>query len=181
MLGSEKLDPGAYPTAGPCSSASLQRNWVYVAVCNMHGVPHLQWLGKLGRETKRLLYQDHGSGGLSASRLLRSPPASKHIMNCFQHALICLTPTPTHTGALHTRARSCLLSRHLPHAQRTHNTRAPTSNRRTGICAIWACISSSSSSVHLFLSRASCWGAWAKWVQSAQRPASSGGRERQRS
>ena len=39
-------------------------------------------------------------------------------MNCFQHALIGFTPTSTHPGVLHTRARPCPLSRHLPHAQR---------------------------------------------------------------
>ena len=36
-----------------------------------------------------------------------------------QHAQIGFTPAPTNPGALHTRARPCLLSRHRPHAQRT--------------------------------------------------------------
>ena len=36
-----------------------------------------------------------------------------------QHALTGFTPTPTHLGALHARARPCPLLRHRPHAQRS--------------------------------------------------------------
>ena len=32
--------------------------WVYVAVCNIHGAPPLQWLEQLGRETERPPYRD---------------------------------------------------------------------------------------------------------------------------
>ena len=44
VLGSENLDPGVYPTAGPCISASLQRTLGLSRGLQLHGVPPLQWL-----------------------------------------------------------------------------------------------------------------------------------------
>ena len=44
VLGSENLDPGVYPTAGPCISASLQRILGLSRGLQLHGVPPLQWL-----------------------------------------------------------------------------------------------------------------------------------------
>ena len=43
VLGSENLDPGVYPTAGPCISASLQRTLGLSRGLQLHGVPPLQW------------------------------------------------------------------------------------------------------------------------------------------
>ena len=44
VLGSENLDPGVYPTAGPCISASLKRILGLSRGLQLHGVPPLQWL-----------------------------------------------------------------------------------------------------------------------------------------
>ena len=46
VLGSENLDPGAYPTAGPCISASLQRTLGLSRGLQLHGLPSLQWLAQ---------------------------------------------------------------------------------------------------------------------------------------
>ena len=44
VLGSENLDPGVYPTAGPCISASLKRTLGLSRGLQLHGVPPPQWL-----------------------------------------------------------------------------------------------------------------------------------------
>ena len=43
VLGSGDLDPGVYPTARPCISASLQRTVGLSRGLQLHGVPPLQW------------------------------------------------------------------------------------------------------------------------------------------
>ena len=60
VLGSDNLDPGAYPTAGPCSNTPLRHNLglLYVVVCNIHGVPPQQWLEQWGLKTERPPYRD---------------------------------------------------------------------------------------------------------------------------
>ena len=58
VLGSENLDSGVYPTAGPCISASFQRILGLSRGLQLHGVPPLQWLEQWGRKTERPPYRD---------------------------------------------------------------------------------------------------------------------------
>ena len=71
----------------------------------------------------------------------KADPTTQHALIGFKHPHL---PQPS---ALHNRTCPCPLT-----SDRTRNARAPTSPRSIGFCAIWDCISSSSSSaapVHL--------------------------------
>ena len=66
----------------------------------------------------------------------KADPTTQHALIGFKHPHL---PQPS---ALHNRTCPCPLT-----SDRTRNARAPTSPRSIGFCAIWDCISSSSSSV----------------------------------
>ena len=65
----------------------------------------------------------------------KADPTTQHALIGFKHPHL---PQPS---ALHNRTCPCPLT-----SDRTRNARAPTSPRSIGFCAIWDCISSSSSS-----------------------------------
>ena len=66
----------------------------------------------------------------------KADPTTQHALIGFKHPHL---PQPS---ALHNRTCPCPLT-----SDRTRNARAPTSPRSIGFCAIWDCISSSSSSI----------------------------------
>ena len=112
-----------------------------------------------------------GAYPLQQQLVSQHPPSQvKHVINCFQHipeshgalhipcggapqqrspltpqhALIGFTPTPTHPSAA--PCTPALAHTSPLDTERKRSARAPTSPRSTGLCAIWDCISSSSSS-----------------------------------